>query len=374
MRSLFAAVTAAGILALAVVAAGCGESTGGVEPPPPPPQAPRDFFGVVPQGLLNEADLNRMAEGRVGTIRLVIPWGTLDPSAKPDEGDFSTIDPIVLQAAEHGIRLLPTIYGTPDWVAEELDHRSCAPTCASFAPRSPAALAAWAAFLGELVDRYGPNGTIWGQHPEVTPKPVRAWQIWNEQNSPTFYQPAVDPASYAALLKAASTAITDRDQGAEVILGGMFGTPPPGEPAWDFLRQLYSIDDTRDYFDAVAAHPYAAREVGIEPQVRKLRDEIVRAGDRDAGIWITEVGSSSDTGPNPLELGPDGQADQLREAFDFFLRHRVAWNIEGVTWYSWRDSSDPNQCDWCPGSGLFEEDSLTPKPAWKAFASFTGGS
>jgi hypothetical protein len=122
----------------------------------------------------------------------------------------------------------------------------------------------------------------------------------------------------------------------------------------------------------VAAHPYAPHEAGIEPQVERLHDEIVRAGDT-AGIWITEVGSSSDTGANPLERGPEGQAEQLREAFEFFLQHRETWDIKGVTWFSWRDLTDPNQCDWCPGSGLFEEDSLTPKPAWEEFVSFTGG-
>ena len=45
-----------------------------------------------------------------------------------------------------------------------------------------------------------------------------------------------------------------------------------------------------------------------------------------------------------------------------------------MTWYSWRDTSDPTQCDWCPGSGLFPETTLDPKPAWDAFVSFTGGS
>ncbi len=162
----------------------------------------------------------------------------------------------------------------------------------------------------------------------------------------------------------------------------MFGTPfkgkPPALSAPDFLRQLYAIDGAREQFDAVAAHPYAAHEGKIELQVRLLHDEIERADD-DAGLWITEVGASSDEGddcetPCPLERGPEGQAEQLTEAFTFFLNQRRAWDIEGVTWYSWRDTSDPNQCDWCPGSGLFEEASLEPKPAWDAFTAFTGGS
>ena len=158
----------------------------------------------------------------------------------------------------------------------------------------------------------------------------------------------------------------------------MFGTPfngkPPALSAPDFLRQLYAIDGAREHFDAVAAHPYAAHEGKIELQVRLLHDEIERADD-DAGLWITEVGASSDDGPNPLERGPEGQAQPAHATRSTSSSTGAsAWNIEGVTWYSWRDTHRPNQCDWCPGSGLFEEASLEPKPAWDAFTAFTGGS
>ena len=157
----------------------------------------------------------------------------------------------------------------------------------------------------------------------------------------------------------------------------MFGTPfqgkPPALTAADFLRRLYEIDDSRAAFDAVAAHPYAAHEGKIELQVRLLHDEIVRAGD-DAGLWITEVGASSDQGPNALERGPEGQAAMLRNAFNYFLAQRRAFDIEGVTWYSWRDASDPTSAPGARTPGSSTEASLTPKPAWDAFVSFTGGS
>ena len=71
MKALLAAAVAAGILALGV--AGCGSNTPPEEPQPA--DAPQEFFGVVPQSLLTEEDLNRMQEGRVGTIRLVDPLG-----------------------------------------------------------------------------------------------------------------------------------------------------------------------------------------------------------------------------------------------------------------------------------------------------------
>ncbi len=312
----------------------------------------------------------------MGSSASSFPGGRSIRRRQPDDGNYAAIDEVILSAAEHGIEVLPTVYGTPDWVATFLDEYDCSATCGAYAPQSDEALKAWKDFNTDLVDRYGPNGDLWDEHSEIDEMPIRRWQIWNEQNSPTFYQPKVDPASYERVLEAASSAIRDRDPGAEIILGGMFGTPfkgkPPGESAWDFLRKLYAIDGAADLFDEVAAHPYAAHEARIEYQVKRVRAEIERADD-DAGLWITEVGASSDDGPSPLERGPQGQADSLTAAFKYLLDKRKAYDIEGVTWYSWRDSND-HQCDWCPGSGLFEKDSLEPKPAWDAFTAFTGGS
>ena len=374
MKATLAALAAAVCLGLGI--SGCGsDNNGSTEEPTTVPRAPKEFFGVVPQTLLTDEDLDRMHQGRVGHIRLVFPWGALVPDESTKEVDFSSIDPTVLKAAEDGVRVIPTIYGTPPWVAEGLDGNDCGDECAAYAPSSDEALAEWKDFVGQLVDRYGPDGELWKTHAEVDPEPIRTWQIWNEQNSPTFYQPEVDPAGYTKLVESASAAITERDPEAEVILGGMFGTPfqgkPPALSAWEFLRQMYAIEGARDTFDAVAAHPYAAHEGKIEAQVARIHEEVQHADD-NAGLWITEVGASSDEGKNPLEMGPEGQAEQLRAAFEFFIDQREELDIEGVTWYSWRDSGTP-QCDWCAGSGLFEETSLTPKPAWDAFVSFTGG-
>lgn len=361
---------------LCIAAIGC--AGGAADSSPLPASVPPDFFGVVPQGLLTEDDLDRMGQGGVGTLRLVFSWQALDPTAKPGDADLSTIDPYVLGAARNGIRVLPTLYGTPAWVAEGLDGEQCGDACATYAPRSPEALAAWETFVGEMVDRYGPGGELWSANPDIDPIPVAVWQIWNEQNSPSFFTPAPDPATYERIVSAASDTIRERDPAAEVILGGMFGEPlkgkPPAYTAWDFLHRIYAIDGARDDFDGIAAHPYSANLDSLESQVELLHDEVEKADD-DASLWITEVGASSaDTGVY-LELGPDGQAELLRGAFEFFVDRRDEWKIQNVTWYSWRDTADENApCAWCAQSGLFPADGFDPKPSWDAFVSFTGGS
>ncbi len=361
--------------ALALVLIGCGDDDGEPATTATEP-APRSFYGVAPQTGLTDVDLDRMGEGRVGTLRIFLPWGLIDPT-EADDYVFGQFDHVVLGAARNGIDVLPFLFGTPNWVAQGLDGEPCELDCDRYAPRSDAALEAWGEFVGAAVDRYGPGGDLWDENPDVPERPIRVWQIWNEQNSPTFYEPQPDVAGYAKLLDAAREQIRTRDPGASVILGGMFGTPFAGErpaySAWEYLRELYAIEGT-DGFDGIAAHPYAAHLDKVELQVEQIRDEIEAAGDDDASLWITEIGWAS-SGPDvPLNRGPEGQAQSLTAAFESFLELRDAWNIEAVTWFSWRDSSE-TICDWCGGSGLFPEHTLEePKPAWEAFTAFTGGS
>jgi hypothetical protein len=370
--------TALTVLAICLAALGCGSDA--QDTTAPATDVPREFFGVAPQTGIGDQDLARMDAGNVGTLRVVFVWREFDPSPKKGDTDFGGMDALVAGAAANHIQVLPTLFGSPDWVAQGLDHANCgdppATACSLFAPRSEAALAAWKEFVGEVVDRYGPNGGFWAEHPDLPQLPIRTWQVWNEQNSSTFFQPEPDPKSYAALLSSAADAIRKQDSGATVMLGGMFQTNGKGGTMFadDFLHQLYAIDGSSDDFDAVASHPYAHSIASIEDQVRLLHDQIDRAGD-NASLWVTEIGASSSDGKNPLELGEEGQADLLRSAFTFFLDKRIEWNLGGVIWYAWRDLPPDAQpvCDWCADAGLFPADSLDPKPAWAAFTSFTGG-
>ncbi len=339
--------------------------------------APRPFFGVVPQGPLEAEDYARMGDGRVGTLRVLVTWLATDPTSEPDDYGWDGFDPIIAQAASNRIQVLPFLYGTPAWAANELDGVACeGGECATFAPRSEDALAAWADWVGAVVDRYGPGGEFWEENPELPQEPIRAWQIWNEQNSPSFYTPTPDPDAYADLLAAAERAIHERDPEAEVIIGGMFGTPLKGElpayTAWDFLDRIYAIDGAEASFDGVGSHPYAASLTKVESQVELLRESVERAGD-DAGLWITEVGYASGGDEDPLNRGLEGQAEALTDAYELFLDRREEWGIETVTWYAWRDYEAEGLCVWCPDSGLFEEDALEPKPSWEAFTELTGG-
>ena len=360
-----------GLAALAGLACALSLSACGTESEPEP--VPETFYGVIPQAPLTAASFERMKQAGVGTLRSFFPWSQLEPG--PDEYNFALSDLIVAGAASQRIEVLPYVLATPPWVAK-LDGHDCGDDCGLLAPDSPASRDAWRDFVAALVARYGPGGDFWRDHPELPKVPIRAWQIWNEQNSPSFYAPRPDVDSYARLVDVASRAIREADPEAEVVLGGMFGTPlggkPPGITATDYLQRLYAIFGSDPPFDAVGVHPYAAHMTKVVEQVQGLRDVIDGSGD-DARLWVTEMGWSSDDGREPLERGPDGQATALTDSYDYLLDHRDALDLEGIFWYSWQDTADSGPCAWCQGSGLLTQ-SGSEKPALGAFTEFTGGS
>lgn len=335
--------------------------------------AGKRFFGIVPQTGLERGDFKRMGKGDVGTLRVPIFWSTVDPTSPSGDFDFSSTDFVVGEAARNGVAVLPFLFGTPKWVAKKLDGRSCGSACDTFAPRGKRALAAWRKFVSATVARYGRGGTFWSENPRIPRRPIRAWQIWNEQNSRTFFAPKAKPRLYARLLGAAASAVDKEDRRADVVLGGMpqLAGSRKATAGTKYLRLLYRIRGIEKDFDGVAVHPYGGKLEAVAGQVELFRKEIRRAGDGRTGLWITETGWSSAGGGNPLNVGARGQAQRLRQAFDYFRDRRNRLGIKVVTWFSWADSN-VSICDWCSKSGLFTA-KLKPKPAWRAFTSFSGG-
>ena len=90
----------------------------------------------------------------------------------------------------------PVVHGTPAWAALN-------PGDPASPPKNPDD---FARFLTALVARYGPNGSLWAEHPEVARQPIRAWQIWNEPNLTRYWNVAPWAPSYVALLKRAAHA------------------------------------------------------------------------------------------------------------------------------------------------------------------------
>jgi hypothetical protein len=367
LRSLWLALLA-GVLGLATAAATLAPASAKAP-------VPRTFWGVAPQTSLGDADFTLMGQGQVGTLRIAVFWSELDPTEAPDDTSWASIDPIVAGAARNGVEVLPFLFGTPRWVAKTLDRRHCsAAKCGFFPPQSTKALAAWQAFVGEFVARYGSTGTFWDENPTIPKLPIEAVQAWNEQNSKSFFAPKPKPSGYAKLIAATAEAVRATDPSVQIVLGGMaqLAGSRKAIEASKYLEDLYKVPGVEDNFDGVAIHPYGATIGKVAAQVELFRKEMNAAHDKDAGLWVTEIGWGSDKGGNPLNRGLPGQAERLKQAFSYFRKNRNKLNIESVQWFSWIDNP-VSICDWCASSGLFKAN-LKPKPSWKAFTKFTGGS
>ena len=349
------------------IASALGAGTGIAEASAPPPA----FFGVVPQEPLGDQDLALMHDGRIGSLSVPVAWSAVEPG--PETGyRWEALDATVAAAAARGVEILPYLESTPGWVAEGLDGRACqGSACARFAPGSPQALAAWAEFAAAAAERYGAGGSFWAEHSELAPLPVRAWRIWNGENSPRAYRPRPSPVAYSRLLAAAATSIRAQDPAAKVVVGTMGGPLRSGgvRSASAFLERLYRVRGARRHFDGVALQPIAAKPARVRARIAAVRRAMVAAGDGTAKLWVS-IGFGSAAHGGPLNRGRAGQARSLRRIYRDLIEQRSRLHLRGIAWFSWADPLTA-RCGWCGSAGLLDR-AGDPKPAWRALMRFTG--
>ncbi|MFN8216982.1 MAG: hypothetical protein U0R71_10335 [Solirubrobacterales bacterium] len=326
---------------------------------------PPGFLGVSPQSAATAKDMTLMRKAGIRSLRISLNWPAIEPD-NPEYflSDWSGFDREVGMAAEAGIEVLPTVWGSPDWVALE---RTALPVRTAWQRRG------WTRFLREAVRRYGPGGEFWDEHPELPYLPIRRWEIWNEENIVSFAG-SPEPAEYARLVRISGRAVHAADGGAEVIVGGLFGRPlqvPPNVGLADFLNRLYRAGDVKPFFDAIGLHPYVADARAMRWQLQTMRRIMRRHGDGRTTIYVTELGWGSRSGPTRWERGLYGQARELSRSLAILSANRLRWRIGGAWWFSWRDAP-PTGCLFCASSGLLTED-REAKPAWYRFNEWSGG-
>ena len=389
MRSRLITILAAAALAL-ILPAGASAA-----------KPPRDFYGVVPQGGLTANDYAMLGGANVGTLRVEFDWAAVQNGSGKCQADggacnWGSTDALVANAAAHGIRIFPTLYGVPRFVSK---HHNDAPTKGKDLKR-------WRSFVAAAARRYGPNGVFWqggGPPPEPPPPeppppeppppepdpgggggyvgengglghraaggvfPITDWQIWNEQNSKQFWRGKSQPKAYGKLLKASATEIRAQDSNATIVVGGMYGFAK--QTLESFMKELYRVKKIERSFDAIAIHPYSPTVLGLKKQISIARRTAKKSGDRGVKIQMTEMGWSSGGGKHPLDKGKKGQAKLLKKSFKLLTKKRGAWNIDALIWFAYNDTN-LKTCAFCRNSGLVNTNSQ-PKPAWREFVRFT---
>jgi hypothetical protein len=325
---------------------------------------PEGFIGMSPQNLPNKKDYQLMDEAGVQSVRLPLNWNGLQPvDPVLAETDWRGFDHAVGLAAENGMEVFPFVFGTPKWLTAEWT---------DLPVRNARQRRAWAVFLREAAERYGPSGSFWEEHENLHYIPIRRWEIWNEQNIVTFATDP-DPVEFARLIRISGRVLHRVDPGSKAIVGGLFGRPlqvPPNVASGDFLNRLYRAGNIKRYFDGVALHPYVADARAMKAQMENLRRIMRFHGDARTPTYLTELGWGSRSGPTRWERGLRGQARQLSKAFSMISANRHRWRLRGAWWFTWTDEG--GSCLFCNSAGLLTE-KRRAKPAWYRFNAWTGG-
>jgi hypothetical protein len=363
-RDYVAALAAASWMLLA---AGCG----GGDDEPSRPQVPArpggDFVGIVAEEALAGTPeerarvLDRLRSLRVGVLRQAFRWREVEVS--PGRYEFARLDGFVADAAQRGIEILPILFDPPSFrsSAPEADVRR-----GTYPPRRPEDLGRFGAALAR---RYGPDGSFWDRRPRVRRLPIRAWQVWNEPNIPTYWPQGPDPAEYVRLLRDTGREIKRVDPRAEIVGAGL-SESRLGMPFEEFVRGMYDAD-AGDALDTFALHPFARTVEGTLLAVEGARELLGELGD-DAPIWITEFAWASGGPPSPFTVGEARQAALVRAALTSFARRREDLGIRGAVYFNWRDSRPfaGGQDFFGLHTGLLRRDG-TAKPALGAFGRAT---
>jgi hypothetical protein len=287
------------------------------------------FFGVNPGDLFKlpqaqwDSHLSAIAADGVQVVRVGAWWSDLEP-APPAGGEhryeWGELDRQVAALARHGLQSEPLLSFSATWASRVRGDYTAAPDGA----------ANFALFAGALAQRYGRGGSFWREHPELPGLPVRAYEVWNEENASAYWHPAkTAPEQYADLYAATRAAIHGSDDSARVLVGGLAAAGNDSVLApGDFLRRMYAHrPDLRGVVDAVGFHPYARDPKAVYRLIAGFRRSLDTVAGSGVPIELTEIGwTTADTSEHQ-------RAAYLRELATTLPRSGCG--IERVEAYAW---------------------------------------
>ena len=238
-----------------------------------------------------DQQLSEMQALGVQNIRVFVPWGLVDFFGPSEPGSLSwgLLDMVMQSAKEHDMGVLAEVDSTPPYAVTAGGIGSGTPDPAAFA-----------AFMTKFVTKYGST--------------VSAYEIWNEPNGALSSNP-INPAAYAALVKAAYQAIKPLDPTATVVAGAVGHVITVGNLTMDpvdFVKAMIAADPTiGQYFDALSYHPY------------------------DQGLPF----SQGNLDPNSAWYASDTAFNQIKDLVKLFPTKKM-WITEfGVPTYSYTDAN-----------------------------------
>jgi hypothetical protein len=304
-----------------------------------------------------------MASSGVESVRTVFSWAQAQP--EPGVTDFSYTDHVVGLAASHNLALVPVVRTSPAWAAID-------PFARGSPPASPSS---YTAYLRGLIDRYGPHGTFWLDHPELPRRPVRAWQIWNEPHLNIWWNtdgrsPNAWAREYATLLKAVRPVVRAADPGAKIVLAAL------ADYTWQHLDRLNKFKIGR-YYDVAAINLFTARPANVIRGVRLFRRVMRRGGAARKPVWLTEatwpagkgrVARPQTSWQRAWYTTDQGMAKRLGDIYKLAIENRRKLRLGKVVWYTWSSQYRDNDLFDYAGLNLFAAGVSEQRPALAAYA------
>lgn len=334
-------------------------------------------------GVMRDMVLDRMADAGMTVCRFDVGWINHETSKGVWSSYYDNkLTGVVDAMVARGITPCVMFWMTPGWAGG---------TEAGGYREAPANSQDYADAIGRMVSVYGDR--------------VKYWEIWNEQDSSSFYIGSL--SQYVDMLGKAYTSVKAARSDCRVLLGGTqyTGGQPTGGVPW--IQAAYQASPgIAGKFDILTTHPYMAPG-DIDPYSlddgtvnRVARHDWVRSlmathGDSDKPIWWTELGwsvrANDGTEPNwQRGVSDKTQANYAVKMYELALS-KPEWKVEAYCWYNELEkiTDDMHQA----GYGLIRKDSpnasrlaldalktrittgiYAPYPAAPFTYDFTGGS
>ncbi len=293
------------------------------------------FLEQEPDPAKRERVVQMAAAAGFHWLRQEFPWEDIEIHGKGDFQDrrnrpyrsaWEKYDHIVSLAEKYHMELIVRLSNPPAW------SRARGNEIGPYAP--PDNLEDFGDFVYAVVSRYKGR--------------VRYYQIWNEPNIyPEWGEQPVSPEAYTELLKVAATRAREADPHVVIICGALAANIEYGPRNMSdtlFLQRMYDAG-AAPYFDIMSVQGYGLwsgpTDRRMNPRVINfsrpmlIRDIMVRNGDGDKPIWISEMNWNAAPPDVPPVYGRVDEATQARYLVLAYERIRREWPWLGVAnvWY-----------------------------------------
>jgi hypothetical protein len=250
---------------------------------------------------------------------------------------FGHYDHLMVVAARHHQQVLALMYNAPRWAA---------PTPISI-PSNPTV---FSEFVAAVAHRYGPGGTFWQRHPNLSSSAITTFDLWNEPYYPNGNNGVYDPGRYARLVKAAVTAGRAASPQAKFLIAAeMQGTFSATSHRWVWWvdAMYHAVPDLNNYFDGVSVHPYGHNIRSLSPaivghpyygykemrRIELIRRQFVSHGAASKPFWSTEVGWPTCAHGSDRCVSTAGQAASLSALLRYSQTRWKGWMRAAFIYY-----------------------------------------